>query len=155
MYQPCFIFLLKLERWLLQNCQMSVTWWVLNHIILWMKLYICCSAYQTKKNNCIWTNLKHLHTLQRAQNVRIIGKLRSNHNPGHTHPTLQSMLLCSLSLSLSCYRFPFAVVWSCCVLQVTSLQPFYKSHDNHIGLTNANLLNNDDDDDNLKRGNII
>ena len=68
------------------------------------------------------------------------------------------MLLCSLSLS--CYRFPCSVVCSCCVLQVTPLQPLYKSHDNHIGLTNATLLNNNnsnnnDDDDDLKRGNII
>lgn len=72
---------------------------------------------------------------------------------------------CALSLSLSlthiCYRFPSAVVCSCCVLQVTPLQPLCKSHDNHIGLTNATLLNNndnnddDDDDDDLKRGNII
>ena len=54
-----------------------------------------------------------------------------------THAPDPTFHVIVLSLSLSCYRFPCSVVCSCCFLQVTSFQPFYKSHDNHIGLTNA------------------
>ena len=121
-----------------------------------MKLYICIS--NKEKQLHLDSPKTHAHTAACTECQKHCEAAFKPQACRHTHPTLHSKLLCSLSLS--CYRFPCSVVCSCCFLQVTSFQPFYKSHDNHIGLTNATLLNNNnsnnnDDDDDLKRGNII